>query len=240
MFQSCRPEKGNLLPTGILEMNFKVVYDGEPVIFKNGQYTYEDGQPISFEKFNFYISNVALIAPTTNDESDVFDIKLVDFSDTTLAAANAGKTFSKTGIPVGNYSGIRFDLGVPDDANTSKGFPEGKYFGSHPLNIAEQYSETFKSYIFMRLEGLYGSNNELFRFRPATKILFTEDLDFSKNITIQETSKTNLSFEIDLKNILTENNQAIDLATEYETNIENMETLGFKLMDNLRASFSMQ
>lgn len=237
---ACRPEQAPLLPTGIIEMNFKVLYDGEPVVFQNGSYRYADGKPISFEKFNFYISNIVLLSADGNDETDIFDIKLVDLSDTSAVAAAAGRTFSRTGIPVGEYGGVRFDLGVPDASNSSGGFPEGKYFGAHPLNHRDQYSETFKSYMFMRLEGLYGDNQEFFRFRPGTRQLLFENLDFPAALHVSETAKTPLHFEVDLKDLLQVDGEYLNLSTTYELDETNMETLGYKLLDNLKSGLTMQ
>jgi hypothetical protein len=237
---ACRPDQGPLLPTGIIEINFKVLYDGQPVVFQNGTYEYADGKSISFEKFNFYLSNIALLSESGNDETDLFDIKLIELTDTSMVAAEAGRTFSRTGIPVGSYGGIRFDLGVPDDVNTSGGFPEGKYFGAHPLNHADQYSESFGSFMFMRLEGLYGDNQEFFRFRPGTRQLFLENLDYPATVFVTETSKTRLDFEVDLKDILEVDGAFLDLSTTYELDETNMDILGYKLLDNLKSGLSMQ
>ena len=92
----------------------------------------------------------------------------------------------------------------------------------------------------MRVEGLYGDNQEFFRFRPATRPLYMENIDFPTSILVTETSKTQLSFEIDLKDILEADNNYLDLSTTYELDETNMETLGYKLMDNLKTGLTLQ
>jgi len=240
---SCRPEKGPLIPTSTVKMNFKVVYDGEPVLFGVQGVPYHNNLEILFDSFKFYCANGSLLGDNKIGETELFEVQFGDFSSIdNVEDAIKGRPFPISKIPVGTYSGIRFDIGVPPGLNNSL---PSEYFGNHPLALTENYSAEMNSYFFMNLSGWgdVDQNNVFddlqFYYLPATNELFQEELLFLKEITVVENEETFIEFTIDLKKILDNGNNAIDVLQTPVLSAGEMVTIGKTLMENLKSAITI-
>lgn len=245
LFFGCRPEREATLPSSTIELNFAVNYGGQPVIFGQNGFDYQNLK-LLFEEFSFFFSDAVLIGENGSDETDLFSIQLADFSDVdNIDKANFGKVFFAKRIPVGNYSGIRFDIGVPADLNSSS-FKQDRYFGTHPLNNENFHSSANESYIFMKMKGEVDADadgsfdDQAFNYQTTKQAGLSSGISFSEPISIEATSNTKIRIELDLKKILGGDTNPINILTNPETTPANMSALGATLMSNLKGAISQK
>lgn len=114
---------------------------------------------ISLVDFRFYVSKVRLVradgseAPVALEQDGLWqldDVALLDFENGTGACANGTEQTRDlvTGtVPAGDYTGVRFDVGLPFDKN--HGEPT---LQASPLNLSRMFWNWNGGYKFMRLD----------------------------------------------------------------------------------------
>jgi hypothetical protein len=119
-FSSCdRDDDDDVTPTpqpttGSVKIHFEHTFDTIPFeLGSSNNYVTANGDTINFSIYKYYISNIKLVRPdgSTFDETESYH--LINAADT--------NTFELTlaNVPVGNYSGIRFMIGVDSARNVS-------------------------------------------------------------------------------------------------------------------------
>lgn len=154
---SCEKEK-HLGPAATVQLNVHATYDGQPFVAGKA-YEYPDGELIKFDEFNFFISNVTLLEAETDDELDLLEIGLADFSQNTTPSGVKPATFTIHSVPAVKYKGLRISIGVPSKMNKSSILDYG---AGHPVRQA--YDTHFwpdaGSFFFMKLDGVYDENGD--------------------------------------------------------------------------------
>jgi len=231
---SCDPEP-TFEGTTDVELVFKGTF-GEEVFMINKDYSHNNF-PIRFDQFNFYIANVVLIKEIggTPEETELVEVDFVDLSYKTTETSDAERGFIVTAknIPVGDYSGIKINLGVPTDLNKTSW---DDYGSGHPLRNDTHYWIAWESFIFSKTEARFDIDGD---GSFAHKIAYHTGADdayrtrfFAKNISLEEDQTTQITFGIDAKNMF----ENIDILTETGThNISNLDLVN-KVMDNLNDS----
>ena len=154
---SCEKEK-NLGPAATVNLNLHATFDGEPLVIGKA-YDYPDGQKIEFNEFNFFIANVTLLEAETNDELDLLEVGLADFSKNTDPADVQPATFNIRSVPAVKYKGMRISIGVPSKFNKSSILDYGV---GHPVRQAydTHFWKDGGSFFFMKLDGVYDLNGD--------------------------------------------------------------------------------
>ena len=229
---SCKPDP-TLEGTTDVELVFKGKYADE-VFMINQEYDYE-GNPIRFDQFNFYISNVVLVKEIVGnpEETEVLEIDFVDLSFKPADIDDATKGFSITApnVPVGDYSGIKINLGVTSDLNKTSW---EDYGNGHPLRKSGHYWSAWNSFIFSKTEAKIDIDSD---GSFAHKISYHTGADdayrtkfFAKDITLEEDATTQVSFSVDVKMMFDD----IDVMTETGTHNIGDLSLVNEIMDNLQ------
>lgn len=135
---------------GSLEFQFQAQYGGEPLVLYEAL-DHPGGAQLLFSDLSFYISDLSLIRQD-GSEFLLQEIDRIRLSDAHLdpATAPAGTPYQIDGIPAGNYTGVRFGIGVKDSLNALN---PGDFPNDHPLYQSGQYWTGWQSYIFIRTEG---------------------------------------------------------------------------------------
>ena len=185
-------------------------------------------------QFNFYIGNVVLVKEIVGnpEETELVEVDFVDLSFKPADAADAERGFVVTAsnIPVGLYSGIKINFGVPVDLNKT-GWDE--YGSGHPLRKSGHYWPAWESFIFSKTEAkidVDGNGNF------AHKISYHTGSDeayrtkfFAKDIKLEENVVTQIAFEVDAMRMF----DNIDVMQENATHsITDMDLVN-RVMDNL-------
>jgi hypothetical protein len=236
LFSACNDKD----TTGNLDLNFIAEYDGEPFIVLE-KYDYTDEVSLQFQRFNFYISDIALI-DEQGDATTLLDIEFVDFDAIdTEEEAQSGVVIQIGEVPTGNYKSIQIGLGVPSDLNATQ---ESDYSDSHPLGRDSHYWSAWNSYIFTMINGKTDTDGD--GIHDDGSILYhcgSDETYRMKTMTvpidITEDATTTLRFKVNLYQILKDGDGMIDVEAHPDTHdISNLE-LANKIMDNF-AAFALQ
>jgi hypothetical protein len=194
--------------SGTVEVNFRAEWDDQPFAIGT-TYADPDNRPMLVETFKAYISDVYAVKA---DGTPVLieDIDLVNF--------NNGATFTHT-LPNGEYSSIRFGIGVPADLNTGQDPAQDP--SSHPLSVeaSESMFWTWNSgYIFSKFEGKVALDNDPnnmihpYAFHIGTDNFYL-DIELAHSFTVAGNT-TAVDVVFDASSFLTGADDTIDLATD--------------------------
>lgn len=248
---SCKDdESGPVGATTAVTINFKATYGDEPFILITDEFMYPDGKMIRFqEEFGLFISNIELLQAEGNDKEELKEIEYLDFgTNSSPAFADIPQSITIENIPVGEYKGIKFNIGVPSDLNAET---PNEFGGNSPLSDPSVYWADWNSYTFLRLDGCYdrdgmglgtscniaGGDNTVFTFHTGGNAAFREMDAFVQDVTLTENQTTVFNFEIDVSTIIGANGELIDFgagASLHTNNIDSPDDLALinKLMDN--------
>ena len=141
-FSACRKQAVNQTKLSELELDFTFMVDGRNLDFDTLIFVNDAGNIFSVSKLEFILSNFEL---TSGNGSHAFgNVEYVN-------AGIAGKTKLRlTGIPLGEYSGLKCLIGLDSLRNISNGLPGTLEFNSMfwPVQMGGGYH-------FMKLEGKF-------------------------------------------------------------------------------------
>lgn len=229
---SCKPDPIFEATTDV-ELIFKGKYADE-VLMINTEYEY-DGNPIRFDQFNFYISNVVLVKEIVGnpEETELLEIDFVDlsFKPADVNDATEGFVITAPNIPIGEYSGIKINLGVASDLNKTSW---EDYATGHPLRKAGHYWSAWNSFIFSKTEAKIdvdsdGTFTHKLAYHTGSDEAYRTKF-FAKNIKLDEDVTSKISFVVDAKMMF----DNVDIMTETGThNINDMDIVNV-IMSNLQ------
>lgn len=196
----CQDEDVQPQSTGTLELHFKGTFGADPLVMYAREYPYEAGMKMKLQLFRFYLSNISL-----SKEVKVSDIEIVDFEDVQSdAAAQQGITIQIKNVPIKDYTGINFGVGVSETLNKTN---PGSYAPGSPLS--DNYWSAAMGYVFTKIEGNADVNgdgvfNDKLTFHAGGNPYY-RNTTFDKNFTVKAGETTRLNFEIDLRKVLVKN-----------------------------------
>ncbi len=242
MAASCGKEPPPPVDTATIQLSFRAIYDGEPLVLQK-EYEYQ-GSIVRFSRINFYLAN--LVAANDDGETELSEIQFIDLSLThnTLPDAEKGTVMNFSRIPVGTYNLLRFGVGVPADLNKTT---PSDYSTSHPLGIdnSAEYWEAWNSYIFAKIEGQFdedGSgdfdgNDISFAYHTGTDRVYEQDIEFDNVLNLNGGETTNLDFELDIKTLLSfKQGDSFDLKPHDPNNLGDM----ILIMENFRRALQLK
>lgn len=150
-FGACKKKTtdGNTDSKGNLTIQFNNLVDGKPLVADELNYTNAAGNKYSVSLLKYYVSNVVLIKDD-NTEIPLGNYDLIDgFNPTNFSTVVAN------GISYGNYTGMRFYLGIDKSRN---------HTGAQDGDLDPMYNMIWTwstGYLFMKHEGKFiNSNND--------------------------------------------------------------------------------
>ncbi|MEM9052362.1 MAG: MbnP family protein [Bacteroidota bacterium] len=169
--------------------------------------------PYSVSLMKFFISNIELIT-TDGTSIELSDIEIIDIGE--------NKRTLEFTVPEGNYTGVRYDLGVPAEMNgvNDSTFSTAQYPAGHPLNeqTTQMYWQVSAGYKFFSFEGRYdiepndGLLPNTFLFHTGHDVLFREVGFFSKELDLSSGGNGLFEFAVDVDSIFVTSDDVVDLA----------------------------
>jgi len=222
-----------------MHVAFTPVFEGEEVGIKE---RFVNAQDCAVEMLNlkFYLSNIQLHG--SNGTTTISDIEFYDIRN--------DKTSWNFEIPDGNYTGISFDLGVPQHLNgtANPDFLISVYDPLHPLSESNgMYWVWQTGYRFFTIEGRYDtlpqsgeSLPNTFAFHTGRDTLFRNVEIFEREFTAGPGSATALNFSVDLGRLFKNESSEIDLRVEHQYHgaLANIE-VGIRMANNSAAAFKL-
>lgn len=215
---SCNDDQPDT-PSTSVNLNFKAAYNKSPLVMYQA-FDYPSGNKIRFQNFNFFVSNITLLGEGDTEDYMLSEVEYFDFKDNLdLAAAEKPLTRTYENVPLGTYSGVRVDFGVPASLNNAD---SGKLPSSNPLRqeFASHFWSDWNSFIFMKSEGIYDLNGDGvfnqsdmgFEHHPGTDQVLTSVTKL-KSFTLAENTSFDLNLVADVYDIYVKNSGlALDLS----------------------------
>lgn len=225
LFGCKKDEENNEVTSGKVSVDVRATWDGASLVIGD-TYTNSFGHPMRVEQFKSYITGIKAVK-ADGSTVKISDAELVNFENT--------NTFTAT-LPAGNYTALRFAIGVPADINT--GTDPASYPNDSPLSIsgAQGMFWTWNSgYIFVKFEGktAFDANattlNQPYAFHIGTDNFYAEH-DHAINFTIGE-STANLDITFEAEKFLNGTDDTIDLQTDYITHTTDNMPLATRFME---------
>ncbi len=180
-----------------IDLNFQLQYDGTP-LYSGMEVDYALGYPVFFSKYSFFLSDIALTSPDGD-----YLLSAVEFVDPLAGKFDAsdaekGTFLSYTKIPIKEYSGLKFNIGVPASVNATA---PNAYAAGTPLANTGEYWESWSSYIFHKIEGRIDDPADAESFETALALHIGSDAAFR-------------SFEINTPIAIDKENETISLVLD--------------------------
>ncbi len=199
LFSASCGEKTILSKTGTVNLLWKLKYgDKDLVMFDN--YNYPTGQKLFFSKFGFFISELSL--KNTSGYKQYVDVDYINLTNSFTGAANAAKghNYAISKVDIGQYSSLKFNIGVPKESNDKT---PANFSSSNVLSNQSEYWGDWRSYIFTRTEGQIdldgdGTIEESFGLHTGSNAaLKSFEFPISKELTSD--GSITITIDIDLK-----------------------------------------
>ncbi len=192
-------------------------------------YDYNATQKLKFNLMKFFVSKVELVAGT--NATQLTDYAIVDLSQGT------GKMGSETAINAGNYTKIRFGIGV--DAATNARNPND-FPSSSPLAANGWYWSSWNSFTFLKAEGFY-DNTLGFTYHTGRDTMYrTIEIPIQYEAKVGE-SKT-ISLKLDLKKMFINGVDTFNIPalpqSQGEPNIPSKTAASIKIANNFQQAWS--
>ncbi|MGD1848674.1 MAG: MbnP family protein [Salibacteraceae bacterium] len=180
------------------------------------EYTLSDGNRLRIDRLKYYLSDIRLVR-TDGSETMIKDVILVDY-DLTPSGNPAIPNWTNEFVvdaPTGEYTGIKFDLGVRQDLNESD---PATYGSDHPLSASTEnmYWSWATMYKFVVLEGKAdvgsGSFDESVVFHTGTNNLYRQINTISQAVVISENQQTDFDVSLDIEALFDGPGGQIDLS----------------------------
>lgn len=235
-------EEDKDVDNGTITINFKAVYDGQPIVMNEEEYTYFNDKELKFSRLNLVLSEPTLTGESNDQE--LSDVIYVDFGEKnrTLEGAQEGVAVTYE-LPVGSYDQMNFGIGLTPEQNSK--IPSD-YPSDHPLQEFAGYWTAWKSFIFSRTEGRYDTNQNggfdgRFVYHIGSDQMY-RNLSITGDFSIQAGSNSEWDIIIDYKRVLGETTQFIDIEQYpafHSPQDPTLTALTNQLSDNFQAAFTV-
>lgn len=187
-----------------LTLNFTSMFGEEPLMMLSRNYEYEDNMDLQLQLFQFYLTDLKLLKSDGSSVS-VPEVTIVNFGDVyDMEAAERGQDFTVE-VPAGDYTGVSFGFGVEESLNQKS---PSDYEVGHPLT--ENYWGPQTGYIFFKFEANGdlepdGAFAETLTFHIGGNENYTP-LSYNRPFTLAGNETETISFEVDLRKIIVDEN----------------------------------
>ncbi|MBU2929493.1 MbnP family protein [Winogradskyella psychrotolerans] len=192
-FMSCSSEDDNPVANSVT-LEFNNTFGDTPIILGDATSssatvnTSDAGQVHHFQEVKYVVSNIRLIKA---DGTEIpYNVNDLDNGATVVNQSNPETlSYVLSDIPVGDYSEIKFGLGVRSDLNTldQVSFPD--FYDNAGANDTQMHWEWGTGYRFTKIEGFYDTDNKELSFHSGSTLEgeegnYTQGVDAYRDITL--------------------------------------------------------
>ena len=228
IFYSCNKDEDK----GISTVNLDFEFDYSEESFEaNTVYDYSLGYKLKFERFRLYIANVQFVDSDGNTQDGPEIIYVDEFSTDNRVSFE---------IPGGDYSKIKFAIGVPQNLNgtDNPGFDAALFSADHPLSLDNGMYWTWNTgYRFNLIDGRVNTDPNIDEsFETLLSIHTGKDYSYrlttlNHSFNAPKDAKVDVTLRFDVSAFLENPDDVIDLAIDNQTHGENAE-LSNRVADN--------
>jgi hypothetical protein len=191
-----------------VDFNFHTTFESTSYAFAD-YFTNGDGIKIRIELLQFYIADVRFVNKK-GEEVQVEDIALVKID-------QSGTGTMSVKIPAGNYTSLKFGIGVPKEMNEAD--PSEYNEPDHPLNTTQNtYWGMNSMYRFVMVDGKYdltgdGTDDGSFSYHTGYSDCYREK-EFVMDFDFQRKENYTYDFMIDLSKLFYTTGSTVSVPTE--------------------------
>lgn len=226
---SCKKEKPEQNPESefySLTLSFTHFWDGDTLIFDDPSLVNHAGNPLSINTLKYLLSSFSLL------NSDGLWVEIPNQYGFINPKESRNECILKN-VPTGNYSAIKFSIGLPNDVNI--GDPT-QYDAYHPLNpfVNQMHWSWSDGYIFLSLEGVYEPTSggtagysyhiafeeNLMRIElPGVDLNMNDNRSLGIDFNVHEAWKNPETFDINLRGAVSHSTSDGGIANTFRDNI---------------------
>ncbi|WP_235296345.1 MbnP family protein [Portibacter marinus] len=220
---SCKEE-------GMIEFNIIPLYDGQSVEL-NEAVQFGDMQ-VRFENLALYMTDISIV---NNGEQEyaLSELELIQLSD-----GIRGQTILYEEVPGGNYSKLKFNVGITEDLNAQS---PGDFSVEEPLGRTDFYWVPWNSYIFSKTEGSADPDGDgvfdLKWFYHTGSDALLRSLSIDIDLAVDQGASSILALSIDYGRLLSnEDGSRFDIVSKPRNHNPDDTEIIKKLVDNYKVS----
>lgn len=208
LFSSCKKDNDNSIAgPGSADINFDAVVGGEDLTL-NKDFNINN-RIYNFKTFRYWVSNVQLLRSSGTPYAvpnayylleEIGDLAIQD-GDFTYPAKKREKV-TLTGVPIGDYTGITFSIGIDQKYNDNLSLQAGELSQLNGMtNISWMWHTT---YIFSAISGTVKESADLKNLKVETGLnanFKTVTLNFPKAILINGSKSTTIDLKADIAKV---------------------------------------
>jgi hypothetical protein len=236
---ACDDDDAGSALTGEVNVNFLAEFDGNDLAVQSGTYDYPDGSQLKIQLFQYYVSDLALIPADGGEAVPLADILLVRYNS---ALDDNLDSYSFADVPAGEYTGLRYGLGVSPDLNN---MDPSEFAADFVLNEVEFWNANVR-YVFAKVEANVDLNANGTFDTPVSYHLGRNDIyttiTFNAPITVTANDVIDLDVTADVqKALVTSDTDFRDFSIEGERIIHGgNQEIAFDIWERLREQFTLQ
>ncbi|WP_179316974.1 MbnP family protein [Winogradskyella undariae] len=192
-FMSCSSDDNDAVANNVT-LEFTNTFNNTTIVLGDAtsadatENTSEMGQVHHFSELKYVVSNIRLIKA---DGTEIpYNVNDLDNGATVINQANTETlSYVLSEIPVGDYTEIKFGLGVKSDLNDldQVSFPE--FYDNAGSNETQMHWEWGTGYRFTKIEGFYDTDNKELSFHSGSTLEgeegnYTQGVDAYRDITL--------------------------------------------------------
>lgn len=205
---ACEDDDNLVQPANIsTTIQFRAEYDDTDLAIQSASYAYPTGAELKATLFQYYISDLTLLA-ADGSEVSLSDIELIRYDDATADNVEE-RTYD---VPSGDYTGLRFGLGVKPELNA---IDPSNFAANDILNENEFWSTTTR-YVFAKIEANADLENDGtfdtgLSYHMGSDAIYTT-ITFNGNFTIDGVGDPRLVITADMLKALSDGTNTFDIA----------------------------
>lgn len=224
-------------PAGTVNINMNMLWGNSA--FEVGEvYTDVLGHHVRVANFKAYLSEIYLTNSAGRD-IPISNVEIIDFASASTISAE---------VPPGNYTALKFGLGVPESWN--KDVDPSTYENDHPLSAVGGGASMFwtwnTGYIFVKFDGhadLTGNDPDNleapFAFHCGEDFLY-HNHEFDKLIGLEDKGIENLTIDFQVDKFLYNATDTINLEEDFLTHTGGNPELATRFMTLANEAISLQ
>lgn len=214
--------------TGQLEIVFKPVYQGAPMVFFEDIPTgLQSNEYLYFQKLEFFVAELK-VQQTNNLTINLEEVDYVELGDlVTAAMAEEGYTLRYDNLPVGDYDELSFGVGLTDALNS---MDPGDFGTLSPMSNTGRYWPSWNSYILSKVEGTYKqpNGNTNFVYHTGVDGMY-QPRSFATNFSIAADKITQVVIHLHGEDLFFKQGQAISISDDNLTHSGAPGSRGYEL-----------
>lgn len=236
-FSACQDDDDAVIGNVDISVDFRSEFNGEDLAISSATYLYPTGADLKMLLFQYYVSDLELLPADGGAAVRLADIELISYDSATEDEVES-RTYS---VPAGDYSGLRFGLGVRPDLNA---MDPGEFAADFALNESTFWNATAR-YVFAKIEANADLENDgtfdtgltyhMGNDPLYTTIIFTGDFTFDGN------NDPRLTVISDVLKALSGNGETFDIANPEQQRVHGgNQAIAQSIWDRLANQFELE